>query len=98
LLAARERIYGIRSEKHLTRIEAVNDAFRKRLDENVRVGQHSVSDNGSRDRTSNANVRRYIVIGVVVVVVVVVVLERVIYTKGRKGKRQGRLTGQEGAS
>lgn len=66
LLAARERTYIWHTEKHLTRIEAVNDAFRKRLDENVRVGQHSVSDNGSRDRTSNANVRRCIVIVVVV--------------------------------
>lgn len=38
-------VWHIRSEKHLTRIGAVNDAFRKRR-ENVRVGQHLAFDNG----------------------------------------------------
>lgn len=44
LLAARAlaRVHGTQGEEHLTRI--VNDAFRKRRDENVRVGQHSIAE------------------------------------------------------
>jgi len=96
LLAARTRtrVYGTHEgEKHLTRIKAVNDAFRKRRDENVRVGQHSVSDSGSSLAVIEHQMR--MCDGQRCIVIVDVVKTR--RTKERKGQRKRRLAGQEGA-
>lgn len=89
---ARTRVYGTRGEKHLTRIGTVNDdAFRKRRDENVRVGQHSVSDSGSSPATIEHQMRMCRV-DVVASSSLSSLLERVTYTKKEKRKKEEEIS------